>query len=168
MLFNLLTMTCVAITVNFFKSTLESCIALAVLMPVIAGMGGNAGTQTLTVIVRGLALGEIDFKQAVRVLLKEARVGLIAGVIVGLAVGLISYAWFGNIFLGVIVFAAMIVNLILACLFGSIIPLGLRKLNLDPALGSSIFVTMIADIGGFVIFLGLATIFMDYLRTIPV
>ena len=164
MIFNLITITCVAVTVNFFKGTLEKYIALAVLMPLIAGMSGNAGTQALTVVVRGLALGEIDFKHGMRVLMKEIRVGLIAGCIIGILMGMLSYAWFGNIYLGLIVLTAMVINLVLACLFGSIIPITLKKINLDPALGSSMFVTMIADIGGFAIFLGLATVFIRYLE----
>lgn len=165
--FNMLTITCVAITVNFFKGTLEKYIALAVLMPVIAGMAGNAGTQALTVVVRGLALGEIDFKQGTKILFKEIRVGLVCGIIIGSCVGGIAYFWFGNIYLGFIALIALAVNLVVACLFGALIPLTLRKLNLDPALGSSMFVTMIADITGFIIFLGLATVLIDYLTIAP-
>ncbi len=166
MLFNLFTVTFVALTVSFFQNTIEKFVAITILMPVIAGMGGNAGTQSLTVVVRGLALGEIEFKQGLKLLFKQFRVGLIAGIVIGIVVGTISYFFFNNPYLGFIGFGALLMNMTLACLIGSIVPLTLRKLHLDPALGSSIFVTMITDIGGYLFLFGLATLLMPWLQNV--
>jgi magnesium transporter len=129
----------------------------------VAGLGGNAGTQSLTVVVRALALGEIKFKGNSRVLLKQVGVGLFSGLICGLVMGGIAYFWYGNIWLSLILWMAMTANLILAGLFGAMVPITLRRLNLDPALGSSIFVTMATDVGGFLVFLGLSTLLLSHI-----
>lgn len=163
LLINLATTLLAAYTISLFEETIAEYIVLAVLLPVVAGMGGNAGTQSLTIVVRSLALGEIDWRIGLRVVFKEIRVGLLNGVITGLVMGLIAFLWYDNLILGLILFLAMIGNLIIAGLFGASVPLILRKLNLDPALGSSIFVTTATDIGGFILFLGLATLLIKLL-----
>ncbi|MCH7758808.1 magnesium transporter [Patescibacteria group bacterium] len=163
LLINLATTLLAAYTISLFEETIAEYIVLAVLLPVVAGMGGNAGTQSLTIVVRSLALGEIDWRIGLKVVFKEIRVGLLNGIITGLVMGLIAFLWYDNLILGLILFLAMIGNLIIAGLFGASVPLILRKLNLDPALGSSIFVTTATDIGGFILFLGLATLLIKVL-----
>lgn len=163
LLINLGTAILAAATVGLFKDTISQYVVLAIMMPIIAGMGGNAGTQSLTVVVRGLALGEVDWSLGWKVIFKEISVGLFNGIITGLAMGLIAWLWYGNLVLGFIMFLAMIGNLIIAGLFGSLVPLSLKKLNLDPALGSSIVVTTATDVGGFFVFLGLATMLLRLL-----
>jgi magnesium transporter len=138
-------------------------VALASLMPIVAGIGGNAGTQSLTVVVRALALGEINVKGNSRVLLKQVGVGLFSGLICGMVMGGIAFLWYHNVWLSFILWMAMTANLILAGLFGAMVPITLRKFNLDPALGSSVFVTMATDVGGFLTFLGLATLLIHHL-----
>jgi magnesium transporter len=163
LMFNLLTALLVATTVHQFSDTISQYVALAVMMPVVGLLGGNAGNQSLTVVVRALALGEIDLGQHWKVLLKELAVGLCNGLMVGLVIGSIAYFWYQNIWLAFILVIAMTANLLIAGLFGSMVPIILRKLNLDPALGSSIFVTTATDAGGFFIFLGLATLLLHHL-----
>jgi magnesium transporter len=163
LMFNLITALLVATTVNFFSDAISQYVALAAMMPVVGLLGGNAGNQTLTVVVRALALGEIDLGQHWKVLLKELAVGLCNGLLVGVVIGGIAYFWYRNIWLSIILVAAMTANLLIAGLFGSMVPIILRKLNLDPALGSSIFVTTATDAGGFFIFLGLSTLLLHHL-----
>lgn len=163
LLINLATAILAALTVSLFQETISKYVVLAVMMPIVAGMGGNAGTQSLTVVVRGLALGEIDWSRGWRVVLKEIGVGIVNGVVNGLVMALIAYGWYRNIGLAVIMFFAMIANLVIAGLFGALVPLLLERLNLDPALGSSIFVTTATDVGGFFVFLGLATVLLQFL-----
>jgi len=163
LLINLATAILAALTVSLFEKTISQYVALAVMMPIIAGMGGNAGTQSLTVIVRGLALGELDFSTGLPAILKELALGLISGLVNGLVMGLIAYIWYRNFGLAVIMLIAMIANLIIAGAFGAIVPLFLKRFRLDPALGSSIFVTTATDVGGFFVFLGLATLFLHFL-----
>ncbi|MFQ5586454.1 MAG: magnesium transporter, partial [Thermodesulfobacteriota bacterium] len=151
-----------AIVVRFFTDTIQTMVMLAVFMPVVAGMGGNAATQTITVIVRGLSLGELDLRQARRVLLKETVVGLVNGALLGLAAAVIAYLFGINYTIGVLLFLAMTTNLIIAGLAGSLIPLFLKWCKADPALSASVFVTACTDIGGFLSFLGLAALFMRY------
>ena len=160
---NLGTALLAAFTVSLFKSTIAKFVGLAVMMPIVAGMGGNAGAQSLTVIVRGLALGEVSIRGSWRALLKEISVGLLDGAICGVIMGALAGVWFKNFWVGLIMFASMIINLIIAGLFGALVPLVLRTLRLDPALGSSIFVTTATDVGGFFVFLGLATLLMGHL-----
>jgi len=163
LMFNLITALFVATTVHQFSDTISQYVALAVMMPVVGLLGGNAGNQSLTVVVRALALGEIDLGQHWKVLLKELAVGLCNGLMIGLVIGSIAYFWYQNIWLAFILVVAMTANLIIAGLFGSMIPIILRKMKLDPALGSSIFVTTATDAGGFFIFLGLATLLLHNL-----
>lgn len=161
LLLNLATAMLAALTVSLFEETISKYVLLAAMMPIIAGMGGNAGMQSLAVAVRGLALGELDWSLGFKVILKEITVGLLNGIMIGLVMGLITFIWHHNIGLAVVVFLAMTGNLMIAGFFGPLIPLILKKLNLDPALGSSIFVTTATDVGGFFIFLGLATLLIN-------
>lgn len=151
-------------TVSFFQDTISHYVILAALMPIIAGLGGNAGTQTLAVTVRGIALGMIPVGKGRQVIMREACVGLLNGAIIGLIVGAIAFFGFHKPWLGLIMLLAMVCNLIIAGLIGSAIPLALKMLKLDPALGSSVFITAATDISGFFVFLGLATMMMPFLR----
>jgi len=161
--FNLLTAMLAAFVVGLFERTIEEVVALAIFMPVVAGMGGNGGIQTLTVMVRGIALGELAFSTTWRVVLKEVTVGIVMGAIIGALVAIIAYLWKGNPMLGFILALAMVINLFVASLAGTLIPLALKQLNLDPAMGSGVVVTTFTDVFGFLSFLGLATIFLRYL-----
>lgn len=152
-----------AYVVSLFATTIHEVVALASLMLIVASLGGNAGNQSLTVVVRALALGEIRLSHNRRVLLKQVAVGMFSGVIAGLVIGTIAYFWFGNPWLGLIVWLALVGNLVIAGLFGALVPIVLRRLKLDPALGSSIFVTTATDVGGYSIFLGLAVLVLPHL-----
>jgi magnesium transporter len=163
LLINLATALLAAFTVSHFSETITRFVVLASLMPVVAGLGGNAGTQSLTVVVRALALGEIGARGNWRVLLKEVGVGFFNGCICGMVMSVIAYLWHHNVWLSLTLWLAMIANLIIAGLFGGLVPITLRKLRLDPALGSSIFTTAATDTGGFCIFLGLATLFLHHM-----
>ncbi len=163
LMFNLLTALLVATTVELFSDAISQFVALASMMPIVALVGGNAGNQSLTVVVRALALGEISLQQNWKVLIKEVGVGMLNGFLVGAVMAIIAYVWYKNLWLSLIIWAAMTLNLVIAGLFGSMVPIFLRKMKLDPALGSSIFVTTATDVGGFFIFLGLATVFLHHL-----
>jgi magnesium transporter len=143
--------------IGLFDATIEQMVALAILMPIVASMGGNAATQTMTVAVRALATRDLVVGNAWRIIRREFMVGLVNGVCFATIVGLISALWFTNPMLGVVIGAAMIINLLSAALAGILIPLGLNRLKIDPAVASSVFVTMITDVVGFFAFLGLAT-----------
>jgi magnesium transporter len=164
LLVNLATAFLAASVVGLFKSTIEKVVLLAVFQPIVAGMGGNAATQTLAVIVRGIALGELTWANARQALFKEGLVGLgngfATGVVGGLVVGLITQDWM----LGSILAMAMIINMFVAATAGTLIPLGLRALKVDPALASSVFITTLTDVFGFFSFLGLATVFLRFLH----
>ncbi len=160
LLLNLATAFLAASVVKLFESTIESIVVLAVFMPIVAGMGGNAATQAITVVVRGLALGDLEMKHAKKVLTKEVLVGLANGLLTGALAAAVAYLLGANIMIGVLLFLAMTANLIIAGLSGSLIPLVLKWLNADPAIASSIFVTTCTDVGGFFTFLGLAALFM--------
>lgn len=160
---NLITAFLAAFTVGLFEDVIVQVVALAAAMPIVAGMGGNAGTQTLSIVIRGIALGEVDLREDWKYVFNELSLGLINGASTGLITGLVLYIKYNNLFLGLIIFAAMIGNLIIAGFFGFMIPLILKKFNLDPAVSSSIFLTTATDVGGFFIFLGLAKIFLPYL-----
>lgn len=160
---NLFTAILASAVVGVFQGTIEKVVALATLMPIVTGMGGNAGTQTLTVIVRGLALGELNYENEKRVLFKEVGIGTVTGVVIGLIIGIMSFIWQGNAMLGVVMALAMILNMVVATVTGYLVPLILKKLKADPALASSIFVTTFTDCCGFFFFLGLATVFMRFL-----
>ena len=160
---NLVTAFVAASVVALFEGTIERITVLAVFMPIVAGMGGNAATQTLTVIVRGIALGDLTWSNSRKALVKEAVVGLGNGVVLGLIAALVAWGTRGNPVLGLVLCAAMIINMFVAATAGTLVPLGLRAANVDPALASSVFITTLTDVFGFFSFLGLATIFMRYL-----
>jgi magnesium transporter len=160
---NLVTAIIAASVVGLFQDTIQSVVVLAVLMPIVAGMGGNAGTQTLTVMVRGIALGELTFANAKRAFFKEVMVGILNGIALGFIMAILAYVWRGNPVLGFVIGLAMIINLFIAGLTGTLIPLTLRSLKIDPALASGVFVTTFTDLFGFLSFLGLATLFIRYL-----
>jgi magnesium transporter len=162
---NLATAFLAAFVVGLFESTIARWTALAVFLPVIAGQGGNAGMQTITVIVRDLALGEISAGDGRRALFKEMMLGLVNGVAVGAVVGLIGWWWKGSLTLGVVAFAALVLNQLSAAFAGVAIPFSLKALRVDPALASSIFVTTVTDVGGFFFFLGLAMLAMRWFGT---
>jgi magnesium transporter len=160
---NLVTAFVAASVVALFEGTIERITVLAVFMPIVAGMGGNAATQTLTVIVRGIALGDLTWSNSRKALVKEAVVGVGNGVVLGLIAALVAWGTRGNPVLGLVLCAAMIINMFVAATAGTLVPLGLRAANVDPALASSVFITTLTDVFGFFSFLGLATIFMRYL-----
>jgi magnesium transporter len=161
---NLVTAFAAAFVVSLFQDTISVYTAVAFFMPVVAGMGGNAATQTLTVIVRGIALGELTWSNTRKALLKEAVVGLGNGFACGLIGGLVVWLAQGDPWLGVILGMAMIINMFVAATAGTLIPLSLRALKVDPALASSVFITTLTDVFGFFSFLGLATLFLGYLK----
>lgn len=157
---NLLTAIAASLVIGLFDSTIQSLVALAVLMPIVASMGGNAGTQTLTVTVRQMALGDIDLDEAKETIYKEVAVSLMNGLLYAVVMGLIAYWWFKIPLLGVVIGAAMVINLISAGFFGAVIPLGLKKFGIDPAIGSTVLLTTVTDVVGFFSFLGLATMIL--------
>jgi len=157
---NLFTALLVSSVVGIFESTIKQLSFLAVLMPIVAGLGGNSGTQTLTVITRGIALGELTLHNTFKAILKEISVGIINGILIGSVAMLLAYLFKGNILLGVVLAVAMICNMFIAGLVGSLIPVIMKRLKFDPALASSVIITMLTDIGGFASFLGLATIML--------
>src|SRR5688572_10892849 len=160
---NLVTAFLAASVVALFEPAIAALPALAVFMPVVAGMGGNAATQTLTVIVRGIALGELTWANSRKALFKEGAVGLGNGIACGLVGMLVVWAWKGNLWLGAILCAAMIINMFVAAIAGTLIPLALRAMKVDPALASSVFITTLTDVFGFASWLGLSTLFIHKL-----
>jgi magnesium transporter len=159
---NLATAFMAAAVVGIFQNTISAWVALAVFMPIVAGMGGNAATQTLTVIVRGIALGELTWGNSRKALNKELLVGIGNGLVVGTIAALVAWVMNGDPKLGIILALAMVVNLFVAGLAGTLIPLGLKVLKVDPALASAVFITTFTDVAGFASFLGLATLFLRY------
>jgi len=159
---NLLTAFLASWVVSWFQGTIAKWAALAVFMPIVAGMGGNAGTQTLTVFVRGLALGEVEWATGWGAIRKEALVGFGNGAANGLLTMTVVGIWTGDWALAVILFLAMVFNLVISGIAGGLVPLALEKLGFDPAIASSIFVTTFTDVGGFFSFLGLATLVMRF------
>lgn len=153
---NLGTALLAAIVVSLFKGTIARFAVLAVFMPVIAGQGGNSGSQTVALLVRGIALGEIDWEQGTRALAKESVLGLLHGVSIGFVVGLIAYFWNGSLEIALIVGASMVLSMVVAGIAGVAIPLGLKKVGLDPALSANIWMTTVTDVAGFFFLLGLA------------
>ena len=152
-----------AFTVGLFEDVIEQVVALAAAMPIVAGMGGNAGTQTLSVVIRSIALGEVSLKKSWKLVFKEVGLGVINGAATGVITGVILYMKYDNPYLGIIIFAAMIGNLVIAGFFGFLIPLLLKGLGVDPALASAIFLTTATDVFGFFLFLGLAKMFLPFL-----
>jgi magnesium transporter len=157
---NLLTAVLASWVISLFGATLKQRVELAILMPIVASMGGNAGTQTMTVAVRALATRELTTLNALKVVLRESAVGIINGLLFALIVGLFAFWWFGSNQLGIVIAAAMTINLIAAALSGILIPLALDKLNIDPAVASAVFVTTVTDVIGFFAFLGLAAVWL--------
>jgi magnesium transporter len=160
---NMFTAFLASAVVAFFESTIAAVAVLAVFMPIVAGQGGNAGNQTMTIIVRSLALGEIDVSEAWRALRREFLIGLLNGLCLGIGVGLVAWLWQGNAMLGLIIGLALLGNLVVAAIAGVLVPMTLKRLNVDPALASSIFVTTATDVMGFALFLGLATLLIGWL-----
>ena len=146
--------------IGLFDATIAAYVPLAILMPIVASMGGNAGTQTLTVMVRQMALGEIEFGNARSALYKEITVSILNGLLFALVMGLIAWVWFRQPMLGAVIGMAMIINLFIAGFFGASIPLLLKRLNIDPAVGSTVLLTTATDVFGFFSFLGLAKIIL--------
>lgn len=157
---NLITAVIASWVIGLFEGTIEKVVALAVLMPIVASMGGNAGTQTVTLVVRGLAVGTITDANARRLLVSELMVGVLNSMLWALIVALVAVAWFHNLALGLIIALAMIINLVFAALAGVVIPVAVRRLGVDPALASGVALTTVTDVVGFLSFLGLATLFL--------
>ena len=163
MVLNLPAVFVIAAVVGLFERTLSEFVALAMFLPVVAGMGGNGGIQSLTVITRAIALGEIEFSTGLRAAGKEMAVGLVLGLTIGLLSGGITYLWRGNATLGLVLFLAMAITMAIASLLGAVIPLALKAMRQDPALGSGVLVTFFTDAFGIFAFLGTATLLLDQL-----
>lgn len=157
---NLVTAIVASRVIGLFEGSIEKIVALAALMPIVAGIGGNSGNQTTTMIVRGLALGQVSGHNMQSLITKEMGVGLLNGLIWGGVLGMIAYILYGSYQLGLVMMASMTLNLLLAALMGVMIPLVMNKFGRDPAVGSSVLITAVTDSGGFFIFLGIATIFL--------
>jgi magnesium transporter len=160
LLLNLFTALLASWVISWFDATINQMVALAVLMPIVASMGGNAGTQTVTVAVRALAMRDLGPFNAVKVTLRECASGLLSGLIFALLMGGMAFWWFGSDRLGLIIGAAMIINLFAAALAGILVPLTLDYFDVDPAIASGVFVTTVTDVVGFFSFLGLATLWL--------
>ncbi len=157
---NLGTAILASLVIGYFEETLRAYVALAILMPIVASMGGNAGTQTLTVMVRQLALGDIDLENAKEAVQKEVLISLLNGFIFAILMGVIAYFWFDTALLGLVIGLSMIINLFSAGFFGASIPLLLKRFDIDPALGSTVLLTTVTDIVGFFSFLMLAKVIL--------
>jgi len=160
LLLNLLTAILASWVISWFDATISQMVALAVLMPIVASMGGNAGTQTMTVAVRALAVRELGPFNAIKVTLRECASGILSGLIFALLVGTLALWWFGSDRLGLIIGAAMVINLFAAALAGILVPLALDYFDIDPAVASGVFVTTVTDVVGFFSFLGLAALWL--------
>ena len=165
MLINLLTCFLAAWVVGLFERSIQQVVALAIFLPVVGGMAGNGGTQSLTVITRGIALGELEFSTGFRALRKELAVGLVIGAITGVVSAGIAYAWQAEWVVGLALFLAMVVSLTVAGMMGAAVPLVLKSMRLDPALGSGVIVTTFTDVFAFFAFLGIATLMLDGIAT---
>ncbi|MDY0117621.1 MAG: magnesium transporter [Sulfurimonadaceae bacterium] len=154
---NIITAFISSVVIALFAETIESIVAIAVLMPIVASMGGNVGIQSLTVVVRQLSLGSIELEDAKRIIKREVSIALLNGMLFALIVGFIAYIWFDVKLLGVVIALSMVINLFIAGLVGSMTPLILKKAGVDPAVGSSVILTFFTDAVGFFSFLGLAT-----------
>ena len=160
---NLATAFLAAVMVSLFETTITRVVALAVFLPLVASQGGIGGTQTVTLVVRSMALGEVPRRLGLRLLARELALGLIHGVALGIVVGIVAYLWKWNVTLGLVLGLAMLGNMLVAGMFGAGVPLLLRQLRMDPAVSSAVFVTTFTDVIGFVLFLGLAAIFVEHL-----
>lgn len=161
MMVNLVTAFAAGGIVGLFEGTLEQMVGLAIFLPVVAGIGGNGGIQTLTVITRAIALGEIEFSSGLRAVGKEMGVGLVIGSVAGAISGGVAWGLHGNVWMGCVLFASMVVTMVTASLVGAAVPLALKALKQDPALGSGVLVTFAVDALGFFSFLGIATLLLD-------
>ena len=157
---NLITAVIASIVIGFFGRTIEEIVALAILMPIVASMGGNAGTQTLTITVRSLSTRDLIPLNYKRIINREILVSLLNGLLFAIIIGVLSAMWFSNFGLGLVLAIAMVINMVTAGFAGIIIPLILNKLGIDPALASSVFVTTVTDVVGFMVFLGLAALYL--------
>ena len=157
---NLITAIIASIVISFFDRTIEEIVALAILMPIVASMGGNAGTQTLTITVRSLSTRDLIPLNYKRIINREILVSLLNGLLFAIIIGVLSAMWFSNFGLGLVLAIAMVINMVTAGFAGIIIPLILNKLGIDPALASSVFVTTVTDVVGFMVFLGLAALYL--------
>ncbi|GAB4507541.1 MAG: magnesium transporter [Sulfuricaulis sp.] len=157
---NLITAFIASWVIGLFEQTIQQVVALAVLMPIVASMGGNAGTQTLTLVVRGLAVGTISESNARRLLMRELMIGAVNGLIWALVVAAVAVWWYANLVIGAVIAAAMVINLAFAALSGVGIPFLVRRFGVDPALASGVILTTVTDVVGFFAFLGLATLFL--------
>lgn len=157
---NLLTAFLASWAIGLFEATLQQIVALAVLMPVVASMGGIAGSQTLTLIIRGIALGQISKGNMSALLIKEVSVGALNGVLWAIVIGVITSLWFESASIGLVIAAAIVLNIVTAALSGVLVPIVLDRFNIDPALSGSVILTTVTDVVGFVAFLGLGTLFL--------
>ena len=157
---NLVTAFIASRVIGVFENSIEKLVALAALMPIVAGIGGNSGNQTITMIVRAAALGQVSREHANKLIRKETQVALLNGVIWGGVMGLVAMLLYKDVPLGLVMVAAMTLNLLLAAMMGVLIPMTMLKFGRDPAVGSSVLITAVTDSGGFFIFLGLATLFL--------
>ena len=160
LLVNLVTAILASWVISLFDATIEQMVALAVLMPIVASMGGNAGTQTMTIAVRALATRDLTMLNALRIVFRESMVGIINGLLFAVIMGAFAFWWFGSGPLGLVIAAAMVINLVAAALAGILIPLALDRLDVDPAIASGVFVTTVTDCVGFFAFLGLAALWL--------
>ncbi len=157
---NLITAILASLVIGFFDETIQKYVALAILMPIVASMGGNAGTQSLTIMVRQIALGEMSWSEAKDSIRQEIVVSFLNGLVFALLMGMIAFFWFHDERLGIVIALAMVINLLAAGFFGALIPLGLRRIGTDPAVASSVLLTTVTDVLGFFAFLGLAKIIL--------
>jgi magnesium transporter len=156
---NLITALLASSVINMFQDTIEKVVALAVLMPIVASMGGIAGTQSLTILIRAMAMGQINGRNQLWLVGRESLVGLLNGLLWAGVIAITASLWFGDATLGVIIACAMLINLVTAGLAGAGLPLLLRRLRIDPALAGGVLVTTVTDVMGFLAFLGLAALF---------
>lgn len=163
LIINLFTAVMAAAVISLFEGTISQVVSLATIMPIVTGMGGNAGTQSLTIVVRGLSLGELTKENAMKILAKEIGVGLFSGLVIGVIIAVGAMLFEHNPIFGLVTGVAMFLNMILANIAGYFIPVILEKCHVDPALASGVFVTTVTDVLGFLFFLGLATIALPYL-----
>jgi len=157
---NLITAVLASVVIGMFDATIEQMVALAILMPIVASMGGNAGTQTMTVAVRAIATNDLMPMNAWRVVSRELLVGFVNGILFAIIIGVVAYLWFGLETLGYVIAGAMVVNMIVAALSGILVPMTFEKMDIDPAIASSVFVTTVTDVVGFFAFLGLAALWL--------
>jgi len=154
-----------ASVVGLFQGTISRLVQLAVLMPIVSGMGGNAGTQTMAVAVRALALNELISSNTMRMILREFRIAFVNGLALGSLLGVAVALWYHMPDLGLVIALAMVINNLIAGLAGILVPVALDRLNVDPAVSSAVFVTMMTDVMGFFSFLGLATLMLGHLTS---